>query len=513
MARSRESAIAVRCLMLARTPPTLLALLLLAGSVRAGGLESRALTVKDAEVRAVRAADLTGDGVSEIAAFADGPEGLEVDVFVADDRGIYASEPAVRVELADRGLLEVYYGCLVRLGRGRPTEFLFVDRRRGVLAMALERDEAGTWTAGKLRTLAPAPPLPYPPDEERMHVLDVGRDLDGDGADELILPSREGYRILSVAADGKAPAKVQTLQIPATITVTAPPHRLFGLSYELPRLTVGDWDGDGLLDLVGGLRGHLLLYLQTKSGGFFPVDQPFSALAPKEADGVRTDLVLGDVNADHRLDLVLSRHDTRVGTLEVFHTRQSLYLNPRIFSPGPEGRLSTPVTSFEIEGVGIHPTLLDFDGDGDLDLLVTLLKVTPGARLRRRVDAEYRLYRYISGRGTFEGDPFFTVTRPYPIGELEKGTMRPSCFFSGDFDGDGRKDLLDSGGGDHLTILSGTTDTGFLSSARYAFREEGAFQAKISAGDDVLVTRLGLRAADDAIAWEGSRILVIRKAR
>ena len=47
--------------------------------------------------------------------------------------------------------------------------------------------------------------------------------------------------------------------------------------------------------------------------------------------------------------------------------------------------------------------------------------------------------------------------------------------------------------------------------ARYAFLDDSAFRAKLPPTSDAIVTRLGGRGADDAVAWRGDRIYVIRR--
>jgi hypothetical protein len=72
------------------------------------------LEVGEGTVRAVRARDLTGDGRLEIAAFWDGPAGVAISVFRADDRGALPKKPTAVLRPADHGLFRLYYAFPAR---------------------------------------------------------------------------------------------------------------------------------------------------------------------------------------------------------------------------------------------------------------------------------------------------------------------------------------------------------------------------------------------------------------
>lgn len=499
--------------MLARTLLLPALLLFLAGGASAAEFEPQLLGGDGAPVRTVRTREMTGDGLLEVVAVASGAEGPEVRIYVPDAGGRYPRTASVTFRTGGDGASEVYYAALVRLAAARPAELLVVDRRGGVQVAGVVAGEDGTFALGSFRRIADAPPLPFPPDPTELPLLDVGFDLDGDGAEELVLPSAEGYRVYGIGDAKGGESSITVVPLAPVLSAGEAPHRFFRLDWDLPRLTVADWDGDRLPDLIGGHRDRLVLFLQTKDDTFYEASRPLGILARDEESEERTETALGDVNGDGRVDLVVASHAARTDPLERFSTRFSLYLNPRVFEPGGGGRLSTPTASFVLPGVGVNPVLLDFDGDGDRDLLVTVLDITPGSRLRKAVQAEYRLYRFDAKKGTFEADAFFTESRPYPAEQLDRGSTAPVCFFGGDFDGDGAKDLLDLADEGRIAIHLGRPNTGLFSSSRYGFREEAAFAATMRLSNEVIVGRLGGRDADDVVAWRGDRIYVIRKVR
>jgi hypothetical protein len=86
------------------------------------------------------------------------------------------------------------------------------------------------------------------------------------------------------------------------------------------------------------------------------------------------------------------------------------------------------------------------------------------------------------------------------------------CFFEGDFDGDGKRDLLDIADQGHLSIQRGTTDTGLFSSARYDFKDY-LFKARATVENDVIVRDLDGDGATDLVAHDDHRIYVVRSGK
>jgi hypothetical protein len=131
------------------------------------------------------------------------------------------------------------------------------------------------------------------------------------------------------------------------------------------------------------------------------------------------------------------------------------------------------------------------------------------SRIRKSVTADYLLFRFDAKKRTFERDPYFKTSRPFPMAQLERNSTAPVCFFTGDFDGDGKRDLLNIADEGHLTIQKGTTETGFLSSARFEF-DDTLFRAKASVGNDLVIEDFTGDGISDLAAFEGSRIFLIR---
>lgn len=240
-----------------------------------------------------------------------------------------------------------------------------------------------------------------------------------------------------------------------------------------------DFDGDGDPDLFIGNNGQNFLFVNDGAGRF--VDDT-AALLPVLSD-ITQDADAGDVDGDGDLDLVLGNEDGNVlilndGTgrfriadlpLRVApeETRAAVladvdgdgdpdiyFANTVLFTPGaePQDRLLlndgagrfTDVTESHLPVWG-DPTMtaafIDYDGDGDLDLVTGSIGDLSGATAR----APYRAFRN-DGSGRFTPDP-----EALPEGTTGNGFD----IVVADFDRNGSDDLfLASRGGPDRLLLS-----------------------------------------------------------
>ncbi|NBC96906.1 MAG: hypothetical protein GVY27_11190, partial [Deinococcus-Thermus bacterium] len=170
--------------------------------------------------------------------------------------------------------------------------------------------------------------------------------------------------------------------------------------------SVGDFDGDGHLDLVltgqdAGFNERAALYLGDGAGGFTDAGASLTGVR-------RSASSVGDFDEDGHLDLVLSGEDASGDNVS------TLYLGDGTGGFAPAGAGLTAVSSS-------GSAAADFDGDGALDLLLT------GEESRETAT----LYR---GDGTGG----FTATQAGLLG-VEGGAA------AGDLDGDAAPDLVLTG--------------------------------------------------------------------
>lgn len=487
-----------------RLIPLFLVLFLSGATASGAELVTALFTTGEDRIREVRVADLTGDGVAEIVAFTSGEAGPGVQVFNARPKGPGPHAPLAVLRPATAGLEEIYYAGLARLTGEGETEVVLVDRQMGVTAFRLVSgaDDSGPPKFSAPRQFAECPSLPFLPEADSFPVLDLAMDLDGDGIDELVLPSADGHVVI------RPDAESTDLATGVTLALDTPAHRFMTLAYTVPRPVMLDWDGDGRSDLLAVRRGALVLHLKREDGSFLMVSRPVDAFKSGPTGAPRATPLFGDVDGDKRADLLLTLSPSSVGLFERFTSRQLLFLSPHVLGTETPGGLSTPTDIVKTEGISINPVLADYDGDGDLDLLVTSLGLDMKSRIRKSVEADYLLYRFDQEKRKFEHDPWFKVTRPFPMAQLERNSTAPVCFFSGDFDGDGKKDLLDIADDGHLSILKGTTDTGLLG-ARYGFSDY-LFKARATVANDVVIRDLDGDGTSDLVAHDESRVYLVR---
>ncbi|MCU0866626.1 MAG: VCBS repeat-containing protein [Planctomycetes bacterium] len=229
-------------------------------------------------------------------------------------------------------------------------------------------------------------------------------DVDGDGDLDLLLGNGEN------PGDGIAGQQNRLYRNDGTGTFTDATAGRLPVARDLTEAAVlGDFDGDGDLDLVVGNRGQDQLHLNDGSGTF--LDATTGRLP---ADVGAQAVALGDVDGDGDLDLVLGSLNYPTGQ------QNRLFRNDGAggFTDATANRL--PAVTDETWSVALG----DVDGDGDLDLVSGNGGGTQGQ--------QSRLYRN-DGTGTFTD-----VT----VGRLPVFAGFTSTVVLGDVDGDGDLDLV-----------------------------------------------------------------------
>ncbi len=160
----------------------------------------------------------------------------------------------------------------------------------------------------------------------------------------------------------------------------------------------GDFDGDGVDDLIVADGGSSTYFLRSRGDGTF--ERPF---ALEQSRGPRW-IAMGDWNKDGRLDLASSNLNTATLTIFVNELTQ-------------EGKLDFRLTQNPVTGREHSIETLDFDGDGLLDLAVG--QGPPGIELHKG-----------------KGDGTFVVTKDNVrnLGCVEYIAI-------GDFNNDGKDDM------------------------------------------------------------------------
>ncbi|MGB2819352.1 MAG: VCBS repeat-containing protein [Phycisphaerae bacterium] len=298
-------------------------------------------------------------------------------------------------------------------------------------------------------------------------VTPVSVDFDGDGDEDLLCGNTAGYIGFIENLDGGNPPKGaapvrleadgRTIRIQAgrNGSIQGPCEAKWGYT----TLSVADWDHDGLADLVvNSIWGKVVWYRNTgtkrepKLAAARPIEVRWEGKPPKpswtwwEPQGSelatqwRTTPVVVDWDRDGLNDLVMLDHE---GYLALFQRRRlggRLVLLPgeRIFHDGG-GPLR--LNGRSAGGSGRRKLcIVDFDGDGRLDILVNSTNAD-----------------FLRNTGVRDGKVTFQTTGALGGRKLAGHTTSPTTV---DWDGDGRRELLvgaEDGCFYHLAGSAGTS--------------------------------------------------------
>jgi VCBS repeat protein len=264
-----------------------------------------------------------------------------------------------------------------------------------------------------------------------------------------------------LSASGAEKARLQTggranyfvQQRPAALLVDSDIQLLL----DVPRIAVGDVDGDGRADVISSGRHFVRVFLQHEDGSF--ARKPSRELKLhlvsdqdqiRGSGSVRVDA--RDVDGDGKVDLLISHLS---GGITDAKNETKLFLNH-----GGTWNLDKP--DFEPEsgpGWGADQ-LVDIDHDGKPELMHVgvafgVLDIIQ-ALVTRGIDAEVRVYRLAPDGSGFAKQPWFR--RQLNIA-FSFETARPLGFVpTGNFDlnGDGFADLLTPGKGDRIDVWLGS---------------------------------------------------------
>ncbi len=263
--------------------------------------------------------------------------------------------------------------------------------------------------------------------------LGWGRDVTGDGHEEILLPTPEGEMVVLWGADGK-PSGLQRIGPRPRVVHTRGGGGLFSERLEFPRAE---------LLATGAQRAALAIVLDAQGlARLLPAGDAMEPVfifpgAPSKAFGQleRVECSVEDLDGSGTDAVLVAR--TRVDEARIPEPRTELLLY-RQGAREPAGVLL-------LAGLlSAGPELVDLDGDGDKDLLLALVPAGVAGELQKlsgRLPVTWHIWFHDKGAMPWGRSPDFTWTDTLDPPSLERWGLRHRLLVGPDQNGDGLLDL------------------------------------------------------------------------
>ncbi len=319
-----------------------------------------------------------------------------------------------------------------------------------------------------------------PPRPGEVPQVDVTRDLNQDGLDDLVVPGKDGFQV-SVQRSGGAFAAPVTVGHPFEMERIYASQGYRYDPWEHSRIHEVDYDGDGRSDLAIWNEDHFEVHLQDRRGLFARTPQTYTTEVAFDSDdlstlaapqgvrhrrkdhqpaGAMTGKVLHaltDLNGDGIADLGI--FSLEGGSPWKMHASYEVHFGAS--SPGSGTEFATDAdTSIHLDGILYAMEPHDFNGDRQIDMAFTtfspgVFNTVPllvGSYLTNTVPEDLEFFRMNSGR--YPAKPNTTrKIRARPGGSGEE--KQYPAMLIGDVNGDRLSDLLLHDGDNELRIFLG----------------------------------------------------------
>ncbi len=294
--------------------------------------------------------------------------------------------------------------------------------------------------------------------------LDITRDVNADGRDDLLVPDFDGYSVfIQTSAGGFADPVKLGPGAEMGMTVESNPW------YQARPFHQLDYNRDGRSDLVFWNEDHFEVHYQDEHGLMDPVAKTYTPAVEFDSDGIYS-ITLGDTSEeeDTRQKVLHSLSDLNgdgVADIVTFTLEgKSLFGKRSAYEvhfgkPTPDGGTvfaSEFDTVLRSDGIQFEMEQHDFDGDGQLDMMITSFELGIGSIIRTlltgSISLDLEFYR-LEG-GVYPDKPNVTRKIRAEFDFSTGNTFVPSVLIA-DLNNDGRSDLLVQENLEELRIFVG----------------------------------------------------------
>ncbi len=351
-------------------------------------------------------ADFNGDGKLDFAGLINN----QVNVYLASGSTFLAPVPLITSDAAYQSNFDVA-GDLN--GDGKP-EIVSVNESQNTITVYLNNGDGSFQTGVYYQNSGGNEAYPY---------AAAIADINGDGKNDIVVPSSYGGDISIFAGKGDG-------------TVTSPTigYNVGGYPWTAP--LVGDFNGDGLADVIEADDYYSFAFLQGYGDGTFRASTSYFVPESATQYTYSYSVATGDFNGDGFPDIVVGavNNSTAPGVV--------------VFLSNPDGTLK-PGVNYGTSETLAYVAVADFNGDGKMDIAAT--------------DYANDVVQIFLGNG----DGTFTVGGSFATDTA--GSSDPQTLVAGDFNHDGKVDLaIANWASQTIGVLLGVGDGTFATPTPYA---------------------------------------------
>lgn len=352
------------------------------------------------------------------------------------------------------------------------------------------------------------------PQQDEVFVWVGPEDIDGNGLHDFVLPRTDGYTIFFQTETGHL-GRTSELEVPQRNEVVDDAPFAF-LSFErcLPQLALQDFNGDGRKDAIFCYDNSFVCHFQDTAGQFSSVPSLkfFSRFMVdvERANRVETSMItLEDLNGDRAPEMIVTKTRGEIGVFESITT--DIYV---LYGKAGAAYPAIPDQIIKIRGVSIFPQFIDINRDGFKDVIVScfrtdLISVSASAVIDS-FTFTYYIYTFDGQAGILADVPAYDVAVSISREMLEKGGRNlPLVLFSGDFDADGRNDMLTMRGDGVLSVHRGKRVVGMVHRSEIGFEKDEYLRLELDAPRWIDVLDMNKDGKSDLLLHYGSRAIVL----